>query len=189
MLLRTIGLYARYLIAKVSLNGKVKFNGFTILYAFPDSSIKFDSAGGIVINSHPLSNLVGLYQRSIIIARYGGKISIGHHCGISGCTIYSMEQIDIGNHVLIGGNCKLIDNDFHPLLAEDRLCQSPENIKKGPIKIGDDCFIGANSIILKGTIIGNNCVIGAGSVVHGSFPDNVIIAGNPAKIIKVISTV
>lgn len=49
--------------------------------------------------------------------------------------------------------------------------------------IGDNCFIGMNSIILMGTHIGNNCIVGAGSVVHGTFPDNVVIAGNPAKII------
>lgn len=49
--------------------------------------------------------------------------------------------------------------------------------------IGDNCFIGMNSIILMGTHIGDNCIVGAGSVVHGKFPDNVVIAGNPAKII------
>jgi len=54
--------------------------------------------------------------------------------------------------------------------------------------IGNDCFIGMNSIILKGTKIGNNLIVGAGSVVHKSFPDNVIIAGNPAKIVKHLST-
>jgi acetyltransferase-like isoleucine patch superfamily enzyme len=43
-----------------------------------------------------------------------------------------------------------------------------------------------NSIILKGTKIGKRCVVGAGSVVHGTFPDDVIIAGNPAKIVKYI---
>ena len=59
-----------------------------------------------------------------------------------------------------------------------------EDVKKRPISIGEGCFIGANCIILKGTVIGNNCVVGAGSVVCGVFPDNVIIAGNPAKIIK-----
>ena len=53
--------------------------------------------------------------------------------------------------------------------------------------IGDDCFIGMNSIILKGTTLGNNVIVGAGSVVHGKFPDNVIIAGNPAKIVKHLS--
>lgn len=62
--------------------------------------------------------------------------------------------------------------------------QKHEDIKTKPIKIGDGCFIGANSIILKGTTLGRNVVVGAGSVVHGEFPDNVIIAGNPAKIVK-----
>ena len=57
-------------------------------------------------------------------------------------------------------------------------------MKKRPIIIGDGCFIGSNSIILKGTNLGKNCVVGAGSVVSSSFPDNVIIAGNPATIIK-----
>ena len=57
-------------------------------------------------------------------------------------------------------------------------------MKKRPIIIGDGCFIGSNFIILKGTNLGKNCVVGAGSVVSGSFPDNVIIAVNPAMIIK-----
>lgn len=49
--------------------------------------------------------------------------------------------------------------------------------------IGENCFIGMNSIILMGAHIGDNCIVGAGSVVHGYFPDNVVIAGNPAKVI------
>ena len=49
--------------------------------------------------------------------------------------------------------------------------------------IGNNVFIGMNSIVLMGSSIGNNVIVGAGSVVHGSFPDNVVIAGNPAKII------
>ena len=183
MLLRQIGLYLKYLIAKLRLRGKVQFNGFTVIYAFPESSIDFEGEE-ITINSHPLSNLVGLCQRVILVARYGGRITIGANTGISGSTIYAMDRIDIGRDVLIGGNCKIIDNDFHPLQVEKRNPQKVEDIKKRPIKIGDGCFIGANSIILKGTTLGKNCVVGAGSVVSGSFPDNVIIAGNPAKIIK-----
>ena len=61
--------------------------------------------------------------------------------------------------------------------------QKVKGIKRKPIIIDEDCFIGANSIILKGTTLGKN-VVGAGSVVHGTFPDNLIIAGNPAKIVK-----
>ena len=50
--------------------------------------------------------------------------------------------------------------------------------------IGDNCYIGTGSIILGPRIIGNNVIIGAGSVVTKDVPDNAVIAGNPAKIIK-----
>lgn len=52
-----------------------------------------------------------------------------------------------------------------------------------PTKIGDNCFLGMNLIILPGTTIGNNCIVGAGAVVRGEYPDHVVIAGNPAKVI------
>lgn len=52
--------------------------------------------------------------------------------------------------------------------------------------IGDNVFIGMNTIIMMGTHIGNNVIVGAGSVVSGSFPDNVVIAGNPARIIRTL---
>lgn len=69
-------------------------------------------------------------------------------------------------------------------IGSKRINQQIEDIKKRNIIIGDDCFIGADSLILKGTILGKNCVVGAGSVVSRIFPDNVIIAGNPVKVIK-----
>lgn len=183
LLARFCYLYFLYVIVKFRYWRQVHFRGLTVVYAFPKSSIDFEG-GGITINSSPLSNLVGLSQRTILVARHGGQIKIGANTGISGSTIYAMDRIDIGRDVLIGGNCKIIDNDFHPLRAEQRNPQKVEDIKKRPIVIGDGCFIGANSIILKGTTLGKNCVVGAGSVVCGSFPDNVIIAGNPAKIVK-----
>lgn len=53
----------------------------------------------------------------------------------------------------------------------------------GKVSIGDNCFIGVNTIILKGCSIGNNTIIGAGSVVTSNIPDNVVAAGNPCKVI------
>lgn len=182
MIARYIGLYLKYWLAKIQYWGKVKFNGFTVLYAFQESYIEIGK--DTVFNSSPLSNLVGLGQRMIMVARYGGKLSIGECCQISGSTLYAMQEITIGKRVFIGGNCKIIDNDFHPLQASKRLPQKPEDIRKRPIRIGDECFIGANSIILKGTILGRNCVVGAGSVVSGIWPDNSIIAGNPARLVR-----
>lgn len=183
MLRRRIGLYIYYVIAKIKYWKSVRFNGFTIIYAFKGSKIDFKGKG-IVINSDPYSNLMGLYQRTIIVARHGGKIRICGGTGISGSTIYAMTSIHIGSHCMIGGNCKIIDNDFHSLNAADRKLQPSNTIGKKAISIGDNCFIGANSIILKGTKLGNNCVVGAGSVVSGVFPDNVVIAGNPCKVIR-----
>lgn len=73
----------------------------------------------------------------------------------------------------------------HPLPYSQRYPKEQlDKVKKRPIVIGEVCFIGANSIILKGITLGKNVIVGAGSVVCGSFPDNVIIAGNPAKIVK-----
>ena len=185
MLIRKLGLYAKFWLAKIKYRHAVKFNGYTICYAFSGSSIDFKlGPSKTIINSDFVSNLVGLFQRTILVARYGGKITIGSGCGISGSTIYAMGEITLGDNVLVGGNCKIIDNDFHPLSSSQRINQRVEDIKKLPITIGDGCFIGANSIILKGTTLGKNCVVGAGSVVSGKFPDDVIIAGNPARIIK-----
>ena len=74
-MIRLIALYISYLFAKLKYCGKVRFNGFTIVYAFPHSSISLEK--GIIINSSFVSNLFGLYQRMIIVARHGGEIEIG----------------------------------------------------------------------------------------------------------------
>lgn len=161
----------------------VHFRGMSVVFAFPKSKISIGE--GTCLQSDFYSNLLGLYQRCIIIAKYGGEIIIGKNCGMSGVTIYAFESIKIGNDTLIGANCKIVDNDFHPI---ERQFRQPEFIeshtRRSPVVIGDHCFIGMNSIILKGTKLGNNVVVGAGSVVHGTFPDNCIIAGNPARIIR-----
>lgn len=52
------------------------------------------------------------------------------------------------------------------------------------IRIGKNCFLGCNSIVLKGTVLGDGCVVGAGAVVSGKFEENCVIAGNPARVIK-----
>ena len=164
---------------------RIKMKGYNVIFSFPNSCIQL---GGGNINSSFTSNMLGLWQRTIMVARYGGQIEIGDGFGISGSTIYSTKSIKIGKNATIGANCKIIDNDFHPLDPEQRrLNLNEEHTARAPIVIGDNCFIGMNSIILKGTTIGNNVVVGAGSVVHGTFPDNCIIAGNPAKIIRQIN--
>lgn len=144
------------------------------------------------IKSSFLSNLVGLYSRTIIVTRApGAYIRIGDGVGISGATIYARKGIEIGDNTAIGGNAKILDNDFHPIEVEarNRLMADPNGgdsdlVPAKPIKIGKNCFIGCNSIILKGTVLGDGCVVGAGAVVSGQFEDNCVIAGNPARVIR-----
>ena len=76
----------------------------------------------------------------------------------------------IGDNSNIGGNVKILDNDFHPLEVEARNADISEKIGTRPIKIGKNCFIGCNALILKGTELGDGCVVGAGAVVCGKFP-------------------
>ena len=91
-------------------------------------------------------------------------------------------NISIGKDCLIGPNFTCFDSDFHRLEPHLRLtAPTPKSVN-----IGDNVFIGANVTILKGVSIGKNCVVGGGSVVTKSFPDNCIIAGNPARAIKML---
>lgn len=170
---------------------KVKFGKNLNLYGVPIIFRKGGSQMNIgencTIKSSFLSNLVGLSQRTIIVTRTEeAKINIGDNVGISGATIYARKGISIGDNTLIGGNVKIFDNDFHPIEIEARNKDDKDAIRTREVIIGKDCFIGCNTIILKGTQIGDGSVVGAGSVVCGDFSSGVVIAGNPAKIIKKI---
>lgn len=182
LILRKIYLRFQYYRYKIKYLGHVKFLGYTVIFTQHDSTIRFGK--NVLINSGFESNLAGINHPSIIYASYGGSIIIGDNVGISGSVISSIDKIEIGNDCIIGANCNIIDNDCHPLSIDDRNPQIQELINHRPIIIGDGCFIGMNSIILKGTEIGKNCVVGAGSVVSGKWEDNSIIGGNPARFIK-----
>ena len=161
---------------------RLKMVGWPFIFRYPKASLSLGK--NVCINSNFFSNLLGVYQRTIIIARGEGSITIGDNVGISGATIYARDRIEIGDNVLIGVNTKIFDNDFHPIDAEQRKNGDYSCLISKPVIIENDVFIGCNCIILKGTHIGKECVIGAGSVVHGEFPDKCVIAGNPAKIVK-----
>ncbi len=98
-------------------------------------------------------------------------------------SMFSTEPwlITIGNDCYITANCNLITHDGGTLILRKEV---PDLELTAPITIGNDVYIGLNTTILAGTKIGNRCIIGACSVVKGEFPDNSVIAGVPAKVIK-----
>ena len=175
-------LYKLFLKAqKIKFDKKLKLKGVPIIV----NKGSLEIGESVTIKSSILSNLIGIYQRTIICVRTSkAKIKIGNHVGMSGVTIYAREKIEIGDYTLLGANVKIMDNDFHPLDVEERLKERKEKIKTKPVIIGKNCFIGCNAILLKGTILGDNCIVGAGAVVSGVFEDNSLIVGNPGKVIR-----
>lgn len=177
---------------KVEYGKNLLLKGVPII--FNNNGAKLKIGNDVTIKSSFLSNLVGLYSRTIIVTRTSkARIDIGDNVGISGATIYARKGIYIGENTCIGGNCKILDNDFHPINAEDRISLlndihggDSELIPSGEIHIGKNCFLGCNSIILKNSILGDGCVVGAGAVVSGKFENNSVIVGNPAKVIKIL---
>lgn len=91
--------------------------------------------------------------------------------------------ISIGKNTTISADVILLTHDYS-ISKGLKLIEAQESGRfLKPISVGENCFIGMRTIVLPGTLIGDNVIIGAGSVVKGKIPDNVVVAGNPAKII------
>jgi maltose O-acetyltransferase len=110
------------------------------------------------------------------------EVIIGDNVAINNAfSIESSSKVIIENDVLIGVGCSIIDNDGHDLVIDKRIVGIPN---MSPVHIHQNVFLGSNVSILKGVTIGKNSIIGNGSVVTNNIPENVIAAGNPAKVIR-----
>jgi len=133
----------------------------------------------------------------LLVLGHGGEISVGDYCYVGeGTRIWSGASISIGDRTLISHNVNIFDNLIHPFSARERHVHFKNIITSGhpndinledkPIRIGNDVLVGAQAIILKGTNIGNNAIIGAGSVVTKDVPPFSVVAGNPARIVRLL---
>ncbi len=112
-------------------------------------------------------------------ADYGQNIKVGKNVFInSGCCFQDQGGIEIGDNVFIGQQVVIatINHDMIPKMRA--------NMYPAPVKIGNDVWIGAHATILSGVTIGNGAVIAAGAVVTKDVPENAVVGGVPAKIIK-----
>lgn len=114
-----------------------------------------------------------------------GDLVIGPGCYLnSGCVLYTGNGIRIGRDVLVAANCTFAPTN-HSFADRDRPIRLQGfQPSRGGIVVGDDCWIGANSVLLDGAEIGQGCVIGAGSVVRGRLEPFGVYGGEPLKRIR-----
>ena len=170
-----------FIIRKPQYKTKPEINGKIYLVGKPEA-ISFGE--GVRINSSLESNPIGGSTRTVIFAKAGASIHIGNNVGMSNCTLFSACRIEVGDNVLIGGNTKIYDTDFHSVKYEERMEKMDTHIGTAPVTIEDGVFIGAHCIILKGVRIGQKSVVAAGSVVTKDIPSGELWGGVPAKFIK-----
>jgi len=158
--------------------------GLLTLNLHRTSNIKLGK--NIVFNNKTSQNPVGLNKASSIAVLEKATLKIGSNTGFSNTSIYCSLSIEIGENCKFGGNTFIWDTDFHELdyIKRRENVFNSADTNCAPVKIGNDVFIGANSIILKGVTIGDRVIVGAGSVVTKSIPFDEIWAGNPAKLIR-----
>lgn len=133
-----------------------------------------------------LAELLGYKPDNVDISQpfycdYGTNIKFGSNVHVNlSCYFMDGAQITLGNNVFVGPFTGFY-TAAHPNAHEPR----NEGLEQArPITIGDNCWFGANVSVMPGVTIGNNCVISAGSVVTKDMPDNSIIMGVPAKVIR-----
>lgn len=130
-------------------------------------------------------NPIGFGGTMTLVAENKATISVGNATGMSNGAIYARRSITIGDRVLLGAGVKIYDTDFHSLDKAFRgTSEDKANAQNAPVCIGNDVFIGAGSIVLKGVTIGDGVIIGAGSLVAKNIPAGEIWGGNPAKKIR-----
>ena len=170
---------------KVSIGKNLQICGFVHLKV----NGELDIGDNVRINSCRFCNLADGGVTSFQVLK-SGKLTIADGVGISNSAITCAEVINIGENVNIGANCAIVDTDFHSINYEERtrrrLINSTETVKTKPIHIESGVFLGMRSVILKGCRIESGSVIGAASVVVSSIPANVIAAGNPCLVKRVI---
>lgn len=113
-------------------------------------------------------------------------VEIGKNCHVYQPKTVSIDVfrpylLKIGNNVVICAKTTIITHDYSHTVICNKYGMNIGDAK--PVSIGNNVFIGIDAMILMGSNIGDNVIIGAKSVVHGDIPSNVVVAGNPAKVI------
>lgn len=139
---------------------------------YSPSMLEMAESSKLIVN-----NTFDIYSGASISITKNATLVLGSGYANRNLNLACFERIEIGENVFISENVTIRDSDDHSIFPGKRKSTMP-------IRIGNHVWIGLNVTILKGVTIGNGAVIAAGSLVNKDVPENVLVAGVPAKIIK-----
>lgn len=176
-----------------------------------EDNVRLQKLSSVVVECPKAQIVIGsncvIYEDCRLEAYGSGEIIIGKNSVLGGLRAISRERIRLGERVLASWGVLIQDFDPHPIEAElrgrqveqiaanmlprfvsmeNRLKDSlPWDFPSEAITIGNDVWLGAHSILLKGVVLGDGCIVAAGAVVtRGNYPSGSILAGNPARVVR-----
>ena len=155
----------------VTIDKNCRIDGFSSEKIIIGDCVKIGSYSNLSSTSH--------------LSKYGKGLKIGNHSAVGDYTQFGAAGgIEIGNDVIMGSYISF-HSENHNFTDTSKLIREQGVTSKG-IVIGNNIWVGAKVTFLDGSVVGNNSVVAAGAVVNGIYPDNSIIGGIPAKVIKTI---
>jgi galactoside O-acetyltransferase len=133
---------------------------------------------------------------NVAFDRANATLSVGDRTFVGRSTIVVASRIEIGNDVLIAWGCTIVDHDSHAPRFSDRQndvtrwirgTKDWSRVRVDRVVIQDKAWIGLNAVVLRGVTVGEGSVVGAGSVVTHDVPPYVVVAGNPARVVRELS--
>ncbi|MFZ6693391.1 acyltransferase [Undibacterium sp. SXout20W] len=156
------------------------------------ATTRFPKTSSVINNSKSIE-AISIGEHSVVAGELlvyadGGQIQIGDYCFVGpGTRVWSGECISIGNRVLISHNVNIYDCPSHSLSASERHAHFLEatlgkranigNLKKEPVFIEDDAWIGSGAMIMRGVRIGKGAIVAAGAIVSKDVPSYTIVGG------------
>ncbi len=134
-------------------------------------------------NSKIILGISTFTRPGVTMIAQNGTIEIGDNNFFNmNCCITSLEEVKIGDNCSFGPNVMIFDHDHN----YKRKTAKEDEFVCTPVKIGDNVWVGANVVVLRGTTIGNNCVIGAGTVIKGNIADSTLVYSKNELVYKPI---
>lgn len=179
---------ARFHCSGISYGRGFSSAGTIILDIYPGSRVCLGDRVSVISDSRRCTAAALAFPTRFRTFMPSSKILIENNVGLNGTSITSRSKtISIGENSMIAPNVIIVDSDFYVPWPPEKRRDTCDTDSDGDVRIGKNCWIGMNSVILKGVKIGDNSIIGAGSVVTHDVPAASLAAGVPAEVVKTYS--